>query len=71
MPSWKTRATKKYREVVKAGLWSEELADRNYSGAGGVVHPDGSLRRDIQPNDVGWEQLYFDCVEEQRASQTA
>lgn len=61
--TWKSRATALYRKVVDAGLWSNELADRNYSGAGGVVHPDGKFLSGIDANDVGFEQLYFDCLE--------
>lgn len=60
--SWKSEATRLYKRVVAAKLWSDELMDRNYSGAGGAVHPNGRLRQDLDLGDVAWEQLYEDCV---------
>lgn len=60
--TWKAQATAAYKRCVAAGLWSQELADRNYSGAGGVIHPDGTFLRGIGVDDVGWEQLWGDCT---------
>ena len=60
--TWEHRARRVYAQVLSASLWTDDLSDAHYTGAGGAVHPDGTLARSLDPNDVAWESLWDDCV---------
>lgn len=62
--TWRRRATSQLRQMVNStGSIPEDVLNLNYSGGGGALYPDGSVRNDLGDNDVAWEQLYNDCTE--------
>ena len=60
--TWKQRAIAGWQRLQAELPDSvEELLNLHYSGAGGCLHPDGKMRRDLAAEDVAYESLADDC----------